>query len=178
MFGYSSYVFCKGTLFSSILLSFCLFHDIFIAFLTLLMHDAWGWKVFSLLVYDARQVSGDRKAWRAVPCVRMCTECQGTALRAIAGIVMAYACPPLFHILRGYHYVSCQVMSYVRAFLHKWCLTGWLLSMNGMGEGVAGLPEYGHFFFCFGMSCTISKSSWRFSTLALATFMRTESPSE
>ena len=49
MFGYSSYVFCKGTLFSSILLSFCLFHDIFIAFLTLLMHDAWGWKVFSLL---------------------------------------------------------------------------------------------------------------------------------
>ena len=85
--------------------------------------------------------------------------------------------------------VSCQVMSYemaslrkwgtyVRAFLHKWCLTGWLLCMNGMGEGVASLPEYGHFFFCFGMSCTISKSSWRFSTLALATFMRTESPSE
>ena len=60
----------------------------------------------------------------------------------------------------------------------KLCLTGWLLSMNCMGEGVAGLPEYGHFFFCFGMSCTISKSSWRFSTLALATFMRTESPSE
>ena len=178
MFGYSSYVFCKGTLFSSILLSFCLFHDIFIAFLTLLMHDAWGWKVFSLLVYDARQVSGDRKAWRAVPCVRMCTECQGTALRAIAGIVMAYACPLCFHVLRGYHSVSCQVMSYVRAFLHKRCLTGWLLSMNGMGEGVASLPEYCHFFFCFGMSCTISKSSWRFSTLALATFMRTESPSE
>lgn len=178
MFGYSSYVFCKGTLFSSILLSFCLFHDIFIAFLTLLMHDAWGWKVFSLLVYDARQVSGDRNAWRAVPCVRMCAECQGTALRAIAGIVMAYACPLCFHVLRGYHSVSCQVMSYVRAFLHKRCLTGWLLSMNGMGEGVASLPEYGHFFFCFGMSCTISKSSWRFSTLALATFMRTESPSE
>ena len=178
MFGYSSYVFCKGTLFSSILLSFCLFHDIFIAFLTLLMHDAWGWKVFSLLVYDARQVSGDRKAWRAVPCVRMCAECQGTALRAIAGIVMAYACPLCFHVLRGYHSVSCQVMSYVRAFLHKRCLTGWLLSMNGMGEGVASLPEYCHFFFCFGMSCTISKSSWRFSTLALATFMRTESPSE
>lgn len=178
MFGYSSYVFCKGTLFSSILLSFCLFHDIFIAFLTLLMHDAWGWKVFSLLVYDARQVSGYRKAWRAVPCVRMCAECQGTALRAIAGIVMAYACPLCFHVLRGYHSVSCQVMSYVRAFLHKRCLTGWLLSMNGMGEGVASLPEYGHFFFCFGMSCTISKSSWRFSTLALATFMRTESPSE
>lgn len=169
MFGYSSYVFCKGTLFSSILLSFCLFHDIFIAFLTLLMHDAWGWKVFSLLVYDARQVSGDRKAWRAVPCVRMCAECQGTALRAIAGIVMAYACPPT---------VSCQVMSYVRASLRKRCLMGWLLSMNGMGEGVASLPEYGHFFFCFGMSWTISKSSWRFSTLALATFMRTESPSE
>ena len=163
MFGYSSYVFCKGTLFSSILLSFCLFHDIFIAFLTLLMHDAWGWKVFSLLVYDARQVSGYRKAWRAVPCVRMCTECQGTALRAIAGIIMAYACPLCFHVLRGYV---------------KLCLTGWLLSMNGMGEGVASLPEYGHFFFCFGMSCTISKSSWRFSTLALATFMRTESPSE
>ena len=178
MFGYSSYVFCKGTLFSSILLSFCLFHDIFIAFLTLLMHDEWGWKVFSLLVYDARQVSGDRNAWRAVPCVRMCTECQGTALRAIAGIVMAYACPPLFHVLRGYHYVSCQVMSYVRASLRKRCLMGWLLSMNCMGEGVASLPEYGHFFFCFGMSCTISKSSWRFSTLALATFMRTESPSE
>lgn len=178
MFGYSSYVFCKGTLFSSILLSFCLFHDIFIAFLTLLMHDAWGWKVFSLLVYDARQVSGDRNAWRAVPRVRMCAECQGTALRAIAGIVMAYACPLCFHVLRGYHSVSCQVMSYVRAFLHKRCLTGWLLSMNGMGEGVASLPEYGHFFFCFGMSCTISKSSWRFSTLALATFMRTESPSE
>ena len=178
MFGYSSYVFCKGTLFSSILLSFCLFHDIFIAFLTLLMHDAWGWKVFSLLVYDARQVSGYRKAWRAVPCVRMCAECQGTALRAIAGIVMAYACPPLFHVLRGYHYVSCRVMSYVRASLHKWCLAGWLLSMNCMGEGVASLPEDGHFFFCFGMSCTISKSSWRFSTLALATFMRTESPSE
>lgn len=178
MFGYSSYVFCKGTLFSSILLSFCLFHDIFIAFLTLLMHDAWGWKVFSLLVYDARQVSGDRKAWRAVPCVRMCAECQGTALRAIAGIVMAYACPLCFHVLHGYHYVSCQVMSYVRASLRKRCLMGWLLSMNGMGEGVAGLPEYGHFFFCFGMSWTISKSSWRFSTLALATFMRTESPSE
>ena len=178
MFGYSSYVFCKGTLFSSILLSFCLFHDIFIAFLTLLMHDAWGWKVFSLLVYDARQVSGDRKAWRAVPCVRMCAECQGTALRAIAGIVMAYACPPLFHILRGYHYVPCQVTSYVRDSLHQWCLTSEFLSMNGMGEGVAGLSEYGHFFFCFGMSCTISKSSWRFSTLALATFMRTESPSE
>ena len=178
MFGYSSYVFCKGTLFSSILLSFCLFHDIFIAFLTLLMHDAWGWKVFSLLVYDARQVSGDRKAWRAVPCVRMCAECQGTALRAIAGIVMAYVCPLCFHVLRGYHYVSCQVMSYVRAFLHKSCLTGWFLSMNCTGEGVASLPEYGHFFFCFGMSCTISKSSWRFSTLALATFMRTESPSE
>ena len=178
MFGYSSYVFCKGTLFSSILLSFCLFHDIFIAFLTLLMHDAWGWKVFSLLVYDARQVSGYRKAWRAVPCVRMCAECQGTALRAIAGIVMAYACPLCFHVLRGYHYVSCQVMSYVRASLRKRCLMGWLLSMNGMGEGVASLPEYGHFFFCFGMSCTISKSSWRFSTLALATFMRTESPSE
>lgn len=158
MFGYSSYVFCKGTLFSSILLSFCLFHDIFIAFLTLLMHDAWGWKVFSLLVYDARQVSGDRKAWRAVPCVRMCAECQGTALRAIAGVIMVYACPPLFPV--------------------KLCLTGWLLSMNCMGEGVASLPEYGHFFFCFGMSCTISKSSWRFSTLALATFMRTESPSE
>ena len=169
MFGYSSYVFCKGTLFSSILLSFCLFHDIFIAFLTLLMHDAWGWKVFSLLVYDARQVSGDRKAWRAVPCVRMCAECQGTALRAIAGIVMAYACPPP---------VSCQVMSYEMDSLRKRCLTGWLLSMNCMGEGVAGLPEYCHFFFCFGMSCTISKSSWRFSTLALATFMRTESPSE
>ena len=167
MFGYSSYVFCKGTLFSSILLSFCLFHDIFIAFLTLLMHDAWGWKVFSLLVYDARQVSGDRKAWRAVPCVRMCAECQGTALRAIAGIVMAYACPSLFHVLRGYHYVSCQVMSYVRASLHE-----------RHGGRVASLPEYGHFFFCFGMSCTISKSSWRFSTLALATFMRTESPSE
>ena len=167
MFGYSSYVFCKGTLFSSILLSFCLFHDIFIAFLTLLMHDAWGWKVFSLLVYDARQVSGYRKAWRAVPCVRMCAECQGTALRAIAGIVMAYACPPCFHVLR------CSTM-----FPVKLCLTGWLLSMNGMGEGVASLPEYGHFFFCFGMSCTISKSSWRFSTLALATFMRTESPSE
>lgn len=178
MFGYSSYVFCKGTLFSSILLSFCLFHDIFIAFLTLLMHDAWGWKVFSLLVYDARQVSGDRKAWRAVPCVRMCAECQGTALRAIAGIVMAYVCPLCFHVLRGYHYVSCQVMSYVRAFLHKSCLTGWFLSMNCTGEGVASLPEYGHFFFCFGMSWTISKSSWRFSTLALATFMRTESPSE
>lgn len=178
MFGYSSYVFCKGTLFSSILLSFCLFHDIFIAFLTLLMHDAWGWKVFSLLVYDARQVSGYRNAWRAVPCVRMCAECQGTALRAIAGIVMAYACPLCFHVLHGYHYVSCQVMSYVRASLRKRCLMGWLLSMNGMGEGVAGLPEYGHFFFCFGMSCTISKSSWRFSTLALATFMRTESPSE
>ena len=178
MFGYSSYVFCKGTLFSSILLSFCLFHDIFIAFLTLLMHDAWGWKVFSLLVYDARQVSGDRNAWRAVPCVRMCTECQGTALRAIAGIVMAYACPLCFHVLHGYHYVSCQVMSYVRASLRKRCLMGWLLSMNGMGEGVASLPEYCHFFFCFGMSCTISKSSWRFSTLALATFMRTESPSE
>ena len=178
MFGYSSYVFCKGTLFSSILLSFCLFHDIFIAFLTLLMHDAWGWKVFSLLVYDARQVSGYRKAWRAVPCVRMCTECQGTALRAIAGIVMAYACPLCFHVLHGYHYVSCQVMSYVRASLRKRCLMGWLLSMNCMGEGVASLPEYGHFFFCFGMSCTISKSSWRFSTLALATFMRTESPSE
>ena len=178
MFGYSSYVFCKGTLFSSILLSFFLFHDVSIAFLALLMHDAWGWKVFSLLVYDARQVSGYRKAWRAVPCVRMCTECQGTALRAIAGIVMAYACPPLFHVLRGYHYVSCRVMSYVRASLHKWCLAGWLLSMNCMGEGVASLPEYGHFFFCFGMSCTISKSSWRFSTLALATFMRTESPSE
>ena len=178
MFGYSSYVFCKGTLFSSILLSFCLFHDIFIAFLTLLMHDAWGWKVFSLLVYDARQVSGDRKAWRAVPCVRMCAECQGTALRAIAGIVMAYACPLCFHVLHGYHYVSCQVMSYVRASLRKRCLMRWLLSMNCMGEGVASLPEYGHFFFCFGMSCTISKSSWRFSTLALATFMRTESPSE
>ena len=178
MFGYSSYVFCKGTLFSSILLSFCLFHDIFIAFLTLLMHDAWGWKVFSLLVYDARQGSGDRKAWRAVPCVRMCAECQGTALRAIAGIVMAYACPLCFHVLHGYHYVSCQVMSYVRASLRKRCLMGWLLSMNGMGEGVASLPEYCHFFFCFGMSCTISKSSWRFSTLALATFMRTESPSE
>ena len=178
MFGYSSYVFCKGTLFSSILLSFCLFHDIFIAFLTLLMHDAWGWKVFSLLVYDARQVSGYRNAWRAVPCVRMCTECQGTALRAIAGIVMAYACPLCFHVLHGYHYVSCQVMSYVRASLRKRCLMGWLLSMNCMGEGVASLPEYGHFFFCFGMSCTISKSSWRFSTLALATFMRTESPSE
>ena len=178
MFGYSSYVFCKGTLFSSILLSFCLFHDIFIAFLTLLMHDAWGWKVFSLLVYDARQVSGDRKAWRAVPCVRMCAECQGTALRAIAGIVMAYACPLCFHVLHGYHYVSCQVMSYVRASLRKRCLMRWLLSMNGMGEGVASLPEYCHFFFCFGMSCTISKSSWRFSTLALATFMRTESPSE
>ena len=178
MFGYSSYVFCKGTLFSSILLSFCLFHDIFIAFLTLLMHDAWGWKVFSLLVYDARQVSRDRKAWRAVPCVRMCAECQGTALRAIAGIVMAYACSLCFHVLHGYHYVSCQVMSYVRASLRKRCLMGWLLSMNGMGEGVASLPEYCHFFFCFGMSCTISKSSWRFSTLALATFMRTESPSE
>lgn len=169
MFGYSTYVFCKGTLFSSILLSFCLFHDIFIAFLTLLMHDAWGWKVFSLLVYDARQVSGDRKAWRAVPCVRMCTECQGTALRAIAGVIMAYACPPLFPV---------KLCLTVRASLRKRCLTGWLLSMNCMGEGVAGLPEYGHFFFCFGMSCTISKSSWRFSTLALATFMRTESPSE
>lgn len=178
MFGYSSYVFCKGTLFSSILLSFCLFHDIFIAFLTLLMHDAWGWKVFSLLVYDARQVSGYRKAWRAVPCVRMCAECQGTALRAIAGIVMAYACPLCFHVLHGYHYVSCQVMSYEMASLRKSCLTGWFLSMNCTGEGVASLPEYGHFFFCFGMSCTISKSSWRFSTLALATFMRTESPSE
>ena len=141
MFGYSSYVFCKGTLFSSILLSFCLFHDIFIAFLTLLMHDAWGWKVFSLLVYDARQVSGYRNAWRAVPCVRMCAECQGTALRAIVGIVMAYACPLCFHVLRGYHYVSCQVMSYVRASLRKRCLMGWFLSMNGMGEGWRACPN-------------------------------------
>ena len=96
-------------------------------------------------------------------------------LQELSWLMLAHLC---FHVLRGYHYVSCQVMSYVRASLHKWCLTGWLLSMNGMGEGVASLPEYGHFFFCFGMSCTISKSSWRFSTLALATFMRTESPSE
>lgn len=96
-------------------------------------------------------------------------------LQELSWLMLAH---PYSMFYAGTTYVSCQIMSYGMAFLHKWCLTGWLLSMNGMGEGVASLPEYGHFFFCFGMSCTISKSSWRFSTLALATFMRTESPSE